>query len=60
VRNAGKEGHKAFIIGRRERVEDARKPKAKGMVGAMTKEFSMSGLKVATCVGPISPCLEWG
>jgi hypothetical protein len=51
---------KASTTGSRERVYDTRKPKAKRMVGAGTKEISMSGLKVVTCVGPISPDLEEG
>jgi hypothetical protein len=30
------------------------------MVRAMKRELFESGHKVATCLGPISTCLEWG
>jgi hypothetical protein len=50
MRNAGKEGHTASIIGGRQRVDDAGKQVTKGMAVAMTKELSMRCREVANRV----------
>jgi hypothetical protein len=51
IRVAGKKGHEASIVGVGQRVDDAGKPSAKGVV-AMRRELPMSRREVATCKGP--------